>query len=671
MQSKKHWRWITPLVTLLLLAVIYVPIYGQSDIGVPPLGAGFESTYDPGYWVKIHTQNTVHCSTDSANVIYTRSRTPPHTNDVDWARWRPNLPSAGQYDIWAFIPHYDHVSPITTKARYQISHANGSNTVVIDQNQNLCNWVHLGRYTFHAGTSGFVYLGDYTGDNPWHLVAADGIRFVKFNEPTPTQTPSPTMTPTNEPTPTPTTTPTVGPTNEPTPTPTPTLTSTPTATPINDPHGRITAPASGSNINPGRITVSGVARALAGVQRVEFYVYYDGDWHGLGADRTFPYEVTWNTPSGLQNQKIEFGMHIYDNNGKFAFGEGTLVNYVVPVPTPFPTVKPPVPGGGCTVPFYSQVNTSWRNHPLRTINATCSSYCSTIGKCGCTLTSAAMIFKFFGANQASGNRPMNPPGLSDCMGRHACPFVWGTGARCTNGKASYAGKHYTISNTDLSPLDYEINQNGRPVILYMKKGGKTHWVVVFRGSGSNPASYLIHDPAFTGGANMRLSSRSDWQFEEVAVYSGNPICNLRTAALVPLNPQALAAPAIKQVDPVEAAVEDLQLSIAQDNTITAASSVISGTVWIYRMTEVTMTIELTAASTVADISEMLIWSDSITNTTWQAYTPFIWMPRDEFVYAAYRDANGNQTGVYSFTTDPSGPVQEPVEPELYLPLITK
>lgn len=163
----------------------------SDDVVVLPLGTGFESTWVGG-WVRIRTQNTVSCSTDANNVIYTRTRTPGYSDDADWARWRPTLPLSGDYQVYAYIPDYTHSSPITSQARYKIHYAGGEATQVLDQNQGKCNWVYLGEYPFYAGTTGYVYMGDYSGENPWHLIAADGVKFVKVTgSPPPSDTTPP------------------------------------------------------------------------------------------------------------------------------------------------------------------------------------------------------------------------------------------------------------------------------------------------------------------------------------------------------------------------------------------------------------------------------------------------------------------------------------------------
>jgi hypothetical protein len=40
------------------------------------------------------------------------------------------------------------------------------------------------------------------------------------------------------------------------------------------------------------------------------------------------------------------------------------------------------------------------------------------------------------------------------------------------------------------------------------------------------------------------------------------------------------------------------------------------------MTDVTMTVQLTADSEAGSVTEMLIWTDSMTQTTWQTFSTF-------------------------------------------------
>jgi len=291
----------------------------------------------------------------------------------------------------------------------------------------------------------------------------------------------------------------------------------------------------------------------------------------------------------------------------------------------------------CEVPFFSQRDDRWKDHPLRT-SGVCSPYCSTIGACGCTLTSAAMVFSYYGAN-------LTPPILSDCMGNSACPFYWGTGASCTNGKATYVGQ-YSFS---WSRLDQELNQNHRPVILGMHKKGNpndTHWVVVISGQGSDPANYYIHDPWFVGGANMKLSARTrSYDLDWLSVYSGQPSCT------------------------------GMYLATLRSNTILQpilleSSSVVTGTALIYNITEVTMTVQLIAQSNAGNVTEMLVWTDEITNPTWQPFSTLIELPVSDHVRARFRDELANES---EQTSDTIYPTNTPRNPPLsiFLPIILR
>ena len=145
------------------------------SITVHILLPGFESTY-PGGWVVISTQNTVYTSIDSP--IYTRTRTVGYTNDADWVRWRPTLPFSGYYLACVFAPSYSHTMGITNQAKYTIHTAVGDYFPVQQQSNMSGNWMNLGRYQFNQGTDGYIYMGDYTNDNPQKLISADAAKFV-------------------------------------------------------------------------------------------------------------------------------------------------------------------------------------------------------------------------------------------------------------------------------------------------------------------------------------------------------------------------------------------------------------------------------------------------------------------------------------------------------------
>jgi len=286
----------------------------------------------------------------------------------------------------------------------------------------------------------------------------------------------------------------------------------------------------------------------------------------------------------------------------------------------------------CSVPFFSQRDDDWEDHPLRTDENSkhkCSPSCNTIGKCGCTLTSAAMVFNTYGANA-------NPPQLSDCMDKLACPFDWKKGADCSNGKVGWKDQN-RVSWNDANPaeswshLEREINQNHRPGILGMCKKGTcgtknevTHWIVVHTGRGTDPEYYLIHDPWYKCGANIPLAVRSeDWNFVGMSVYTGTVQCSSLTGLTPPCMNRGANPQPVQFSPPLSTNANTRSLFV---DSIALPGSNISGTVWIYTRTELTMTIEITAASSVGNITDMVIWSDTISNTHWQPFTPFVWLP---------------------------------------------
>ena len=88
------------------------------------------------------------------------------------------------------------------------------------------------------------------------------------------------------------------------------------------------------------------------------------------------------------------------------------------------------------------------------------------------------------------------------------------------------------------------------------------------------------------------------------------------------------------------------------------------------MTEITMTVQLIAQSSAGNITEMLVWTDTLPNTTWQPFESLVFLPVSDNIYARFRDEFGNVSEVY---TDTLYPVYTPRNPpmEIFLPLILK
>jgi len=322
----------------------------------------------------------------------------------------------------------------------------------------------------------------------------------------------------------------------------------------------------------------------------------------------------------------------------YFFTPSTRLVGVPPNRTRYDFVGQPVPGSGgnCAVPFLSQRDSRWVSHPLRTTGS-CSASCSTIGTCGCTLTSTTMVFDFYGAD-------LTPAQLSDCMDTKACPFYWDVGASCSGDTATWVNR-YTFS---WARLDQELNQNKRPVLLGMHKktnADDTHWVVVVSGSGSAASGYLMHDPWLLGGANQKLSARAvDSDFDWIAVYSGSPTC----AGVSAETPARVGESTLRVLDGAD------------------------GEALVYSLTEDTMTVVLVAQSAAGNITEMMVWSDAQPGGSWQPFAPLVTLPRGENVFARFRDDLGNESGPVSDSSFPTSSPAEPVTaPPVYLPLVLR
>ncbi len=71
------------------------------------------------------------------------------------AEWRPDLPTAGTYDVYAWVPNNANSTPV---ARYTITGAGGTTVTELDQRSGGSRWVLLGTTEFDAGTGGAVTI---------------------------------------------------------------------------------------------------------------------------------------------------------------------------------------------------------------------------------------------------------------------------------------------------------------------------------------------------------------------------------------------------------------------------------------------------------------------------------------------------------------------------------
>ena len=94
------------------------------------------------------------------------------------AYYRPNLPYAGPYSVYVWIPA-NHAT--TTNATYQVYDRNGYHYIPVNQSTHSDEWVYLGGFDFWKGVWGSVYLNSNTGETSGSReVGFDSVRFRQY-----------------------------------------------------------------------------------------------------------------------------------------------------------------------------------------------------------------------------------------------------------------------------------------------------------------------------------------------------------------------------------------------------------------------------------------------------------------------------------------------------------
>lgn len=100
------------------------------------------------------------CGTGN-HAYYTYSTTDPDAS-TNWGEWRPDIPEDGIYRVEVRAPYCYTGRGETNGATYQISHAYGTDTVVLSHSDLLGQWMTLGEFQLTAGISNTVRLSDLT-----------------------------------------------------------------------------------------------------------------------------------------------------------------------------------------------------------------------------------------------------------------------------------------------------------------------------------------------------------------------------------------------------------------------------------------------------------------------------------------------------------------------------
>lgn len=87
------------------------------------------------------------------------------------ARFEPKLPEPGEYEVYAW---WNSRGERASAVPYTVTHAEGEETVAVDQNKNGGRWVSLGRFDFDPSTAAV----EITADGADGYVVAEAVRFV-------------------------------------------------------------------------------------------------------------------------------------------------------------------------------------------------------------------------------------------------------------------------------------------------------------------------------------------------------------------------------------------------------------------------------------------------------------------------------------------------------------
>jgi hypothetical protein len=138
-------------------------VLAQPDTLVDDYSWGFEKLGPCQYWHEVDAGWR-----DNAWWTYSTGAPP----DTCVARWNPQLPDAGEYEVWVFVPS----QRATATGIYHLQTAGGWEEAVLDQSLYSDQWAPLGSYEFE--TSPTVRLGDYTGTGGQYI-AFDAVRFSR------------------------------------------------------------------------------------------------------------------------------------------------------------------------------------------------------------------------------------------------------------------------------------------------------------------------------------------------------------------------------------------------------------------------------------------------------------------------------------------------------------
>ncbi|HXH07940.1 MAG TPA: S8 family serine peptidase [Vicinamibacterales bacterium] len=133
------------------------------------IGAGIIDNAPVGVQDASRTFTGTWCVSSAGGFYGTGSLYSCGNGTLDTYRWTPTL-TAGTYDVYVWWTQHSNRS---TTVPISVTHAGGTTTRTFNQRTGGGQWVLHGRYTFNAGTGGYVQVSDANGQ-----AAADAVRFV-------------------------------------------------------------------------------------------------------------------------------------------------------------------------------------------------------------------------------------------------------------------------------------------------------------------------------------------------------------------------------------------------------------------------------------------------------------------------------------------------------------
>jgi uncharacterized repeat protein (TIGR02543 family) len=145
-------------------STVSVPTLSQ-DIVVDNAGPGVQDSVGgrtfTGTWCGARTRTSF-----GASSLYACGR------GVDTYRWTPRIPVSGVYDVYVWIPASRYLS---SRVPFVVAHGAGTTVRTFNQQAGSGRWVLHGRYTFEAGTAGYVETS--SGSARTERSGADAVRF--------------------------------------------------------------------------------------------------------------------------------------------------------------------------------------------------------------------------------------------------------------------------------------------------------------------------------------------------------------------------------------------------------------------------------------------------------------------------------------------------------------